>query len=76
MQNILYVVPSFYGTEVKFSCLIPQNLSCVLIYLFSVSFYFIAVMSGALSPWHGTFSVCHWRSWRADVREAVNILYK
>jgi len=43
---------------------------------FSVSFHFIAVMSGALSPWRGTSSVCRWRSWPADVREAVNILYK
>jgi hypothetical protein len=76
MQNILYVVPSSYGMEVMLSCLITQNLSYVLMFLFSVSFLFIAVMNGALSPWHGASSVCRWRSWPAEVREAVNILYK
>jgi hypothetical protein len=76
MQNILYVVSSSYGMEVKLSCLIPQNLSYVLMLLFSVSFHFIAVMSGTVSPWHGASSVCRWRSWPAEVWEAVNILYK
>jgi len=76
MQNIPCVVPSFYGMEVKLSCLIPQNLSYVFMFLFSVNFHFIAVMSGALSPCHGSSSVCRWRSWPADVREDVNMLYK
>jgi len=75
MQNILYVVPSFSGMEVKLLCLIPQDLSYVLMFLFSVSFHFTAVMSGALSPWLGASSIFWWRSWPADVREAVNILH-